>query len=798
MKLHRGNVLAWGLLFVQPGREMLELWSPGCQLLSVSDGPAILRFERPRRWNAERGAGAPLVESGGAWSTFTGATLQPGQVHWVWAGEHRCVALSQLRDLDLRPWLAHVLGPLEEGRSLADGPWKPVDPALAVFDARRELTKKPAPEGHEELVRTLQERRAPRKVPEPTPPQQSGPFDWMWEQLSRIAARFNKDHNQQYLDKMVELFERGQLDEALRYGIPLGTFNTPAGREFVGRLQPRESLEIRPGGRDAPSSLPVKGSDYLRQLYRQALQKLLESGQIEAAVYLQVELLDDVAGALALLEQKQLYGMAARLAEARKLPADVQIRLHFLDGNVERALQIARRTGLYWQAYHALKKVDETRARRWLREWGLALLRAGLPYNAARVLWPERESCPEVYDWLRTACGREDVQAAEALALWLADPGTGNESELEQRLRERIDARDYVGDRQFETLLKSMPLSREDPLISKLAGPLVREALSRLAEARIAVRPDEIRKVCEASEDRWLRADLPRWTAAPVDKTRVWAQRLEGKGTTPILDAVMLPDGRSLLALGEAGLLVLSRRGNRQALLPLPCHGLVVPWKGDRVLLMQRRSEHDWSLTWLDVASLRAESWCNVRLDWFAQEYDGDSWLVGMEDSLYQIDAQARGWRSLAKVTGPGRLLDACLGPSSLGVVWDTQAQFYTYPLLEPRHKGTPREFITPHDIVGLQRPSQGVVELLRMEFPLGSRPVTYVWGRRWSLVTDYEREVWLFPTEHPWRAVHIEVDAASWLHLRLVDELLILADDTGRYAVADLERRKWVLNLRL
>jgi len=151
--------------------------------------------------------------------------------------------------------------------------------------------------------------------------------------MSRLGSVLGRRHAE-YLRNMLELFDRGELDEALRRAIPLGGDGDGTARLGVTMPRRRDNLNLTFGARRAGSVIPVAdmAMDMLRQRYRDAAARLEREGRIDEAAFAFAELLNDVDAAIALLERHGHYAIAARLAEPRDLNAGLVVRLWFLAG----------------------------------------------------------------------------------------------------------------------------------------------------------------------------------------------------------------------------------------------------------------------------------------------------------------------------------------------------------------------------------------------------------------------------------------------------------------------------------
>lgn len=125
------------------------------------------------------------------------------------------------------------------------------------------------------------------------------------------------------------------------------------------------------------------------------------------------------------------------------------------------------------------------------------------------------------------------------------------------------------------------------------------------------------------------------------------------RGPSHLHDAALLPDGKLLLALGEAGACVLARDGRVVTRFFEPAYQLVLSDHGDRAIAIAPRGPAR-RLAKLDLLQRRARPWCDVSFDTFAPTYDGSLWFIAKGDTAYAIDATAAGWEHLWKVDHRG------------------------------------------------------------------------------------------------------------------------------------------------
>ncbi len=211
----------------------------------------------------------------------------------------------------------------------------------------------------------------------------------------------------EYLSRMLDMFERGDLDAALRHAIPLGGEGggEPA-PPALGTPSPRRDLAIAPA-RLAAASMLYSGPNLfeeLRRRYRRAFEELERAGDIERAAFVLAELLGADEEAVAFLEKHGRFRLAAEIAEARGLPAGLVVRQWFLAGDVRRASLLARAGGAFADAVHRLEASGRKGEAESLRlAWADSLAEAGSFAAAVSVVWPVEPARKLAGQWLDLA-----------------------------------------------------------------------------------------------------------------------------------------------------------------------------------------------------------------------------------------------------------------------------------------------------------------------------------------------------------------------------------------------------------
>lgn len=476
---------------------------------------------------------------------------------------------------------------------------------------------------------------------------------------SGLAASIGRKHAD-YVARMLEMFERGDLDQALRHAIPLGGDGAASGVPLLGGLTPRGALEISPAGTTARGALfgSVDLLDDLRRYYRSAFERLERQGRVEEAAFVLAELLHSNEEAVAFLERHGRLRLAAELAEARNLPPAQAVRLWFLAGDRDRAVLLARKSGTFAEAVALLERTQSGDAGALRLLWAQALARSGDFAAAVDAGWPVESARTELETWIDQGIQRGGVAGARML---------GRRAVLfPERVAELRDpALELLEDDDPETaparcafaaeLLSAAP---SEPARA-LARSAVRALLHDLGAGRLVPETVPLHQLAQYSGDAALRADLPpmpdaglllRHRAEPLELTFDRSDR----GTQEIADAAFLPDGRCLVALGEAGVRLLTRDGRTVVQWSVPAHRLILSDHGDRAIAAAARGDDLWRLSRIDLLSRRAEDWCDARLGAFAPDYNGSIWFAASGKDILALDATATGLKALWRTADVG------------------------------------------------------------------------------------------------------------------------------------------------
>lgn len=465
-------------------------------------------------------------------------------------------------------------------------------------------------------------------------------------QRSRIAEAFGARYAK-YLTNMVDAFERGDLDEALKMAVPLGDGapSSQAPSTSWTLPSPRAGLDIRVGAKPAGPGFGTSLYERIRALYRATAERLEAEGRVEEAAFVHAELLGDLAGAVSLLERHGRLVRAAELAEAAKLLPELVIRQWIVAGDLDRAALHARRTKSFQVAVTKLEGSDAALALPLRREWARCAAAAGDLALAVEIAWAKPELREMTAAWIEDAVALGGVGGARMLARKLtlrperlAEVLAALSSQAEDRSHDGARARAAFAQGTLQA-----PMSPASQVASRaVARSIIADgARGALADARVVAV-----KLIEHAQDSALRTDIPVWpeaTRLPLSAAaspRTFAVDVADVGTRALRDSASLPDGRVLLAMGEAGVWIVSREGRVVVRLDAPAHALVLSDHGDRCLALARRGR-GFRVSHVDLARRTSRPWGEVELDAFATTYDGDGWVVATERDVAVVDALA-------------------------------------------------------------------------------------------------------------------------------------------------------------
>jgi hypothetical protein len=467
-----------------------------------------------------------------------------------------------------------------------------------------------------------------------------------------------------YLRKTMNMFEKGDLQEALRHAIPLDTKN-PLSRHAFRTPRPRSSLDITgPSHGGSGIGLYPGLQEHLRQMYRRAFERLDREGKIDEAAFILAELLQEGEAAADYLERKERFKQAAQMAESMEVQAAVAVRLWIKAGNVERAVALARLHDAHGDAVARLEKSGHPLAAELRLQWAEDLAARGRLAQAVEALWPLADKRERALEWIRIADMADGRLGVQMLVRRLAlDPDSLAASVERVHALLREPGQEAMDRRAFAAECLSV-LKPHSPATRRLAQELLRVVLAERMANRNALPKEVMEALLALAEHTSLKADMPPLNLPKDVAGQAVARRnvplqvtQEERGLLRIHDARRLSDGGYLLALGEAGVLRVRADGRQQAHFPVPASHLVLAHSGEKALAVVRR-DSDIRVSRLDLLQRRASDWMTQPLRHWSNTYDGASWNVVIGDRLIACDAGSQDFRALWQIADlPGKVI---------------------------------------------------------------------------------------------------------------------------------------------
>lgn len=720
--VHTGVVEASGLVLdVEPASAWTVVraqWHTGASLVQHRNR-LVLIYAEPLRMDTSTVPGLPLVRYGSILSTVplsqkrraeyerqtTNALVigESGQMVVVSRDDLTAPDITSWPDLGVRlivgiPFKPPVITVPQDAfppatvASRLEG-MLPADPTERHREAVHRLQK---PRGTsaspgDRLVRavaralTFIERRISRRYPSETGVPQQGqpgagtPGDHRSRPLDRLRQRLADSllrtrlglvlgrKNLDYIAETLAMFDRGDYLTALRRSLPLDGDHTAGVTQLFKKLLIDNplflDLSVRP--RAAARStilLDPKVMDALRTRYRDAVERLVREGKLEEAAYVLADLLQTPGEATDLLERHGQLELAARLAEARRLPAPTVIRLWLLANNRDRAFMLAAYTGCFEQTIAALKRAGQTNLADDLRhQWAERLLEQGNDGEAADILWQIENERDE----------------HRALVETVADRGgtTG------LRMRLRLAAHVHPDRMRHVQMLAALIEDADHPETAKqIAGLMLQDSEPRVplqSLHRLALRTLMVHAGSDTVSDhaplmigleKLLQPDLLVYHSRKISRVvreRQLQQPLSlsiaetDRGTSQAYDAGLLWNGALAAALGEDGIRIYTTGATQPQVIHQPADHLVLAPGSRRAITVTDRHDRRRRLGIVDLVSGETRYWCDTTLTTWSPTYDGLVWLVADVDNARLIDVNTATFQSIVRWDDTGFTIGA-------------------------------------------------------------------------------------------------------------------------------------------
>jgi hypothetical protein len=219
-----------------------------------------------------------------------------------------------------------------------------------------------------------------------------------------------------------------------------------------------------------------------------------------------------------------------------------------------------------------------------------------------------------------------------------------------------------------------------------------------------------------------------------------------------------LPDGRFLIALGEAGARLLTPDGRTLVHFAQPAHALVLSDHGDRAIAIAGRGEAK-RLARIDLVGRRVRAWRDALFDHSARSFDGELFFIALGEVAYAIDAASDGWDAVWSVAADAPIQAIERSPSQLEFLAATELWRHSLPDLVLRSRAP------QPDVPSLPTGSAWRVERARGEHHVD--------------VVIHDRSAT--------PRVHVRLGGAQHAGARVYESEVIVWDDTGRLLAIEL-----------
>lgn len=507
-----------------------------------------------------------------------------------------------------------------------------------------------------------------------------------------------------FVARMIQMFESGNLGEALRHALPLSQSGPPNQLNGLWLPGPRATLEL--GQRyhtsvnlDLPEMLRLR----LRALYRQAFEQLDRRGETDRAVYVLAELLDNKREALDYLEKHGRLKQAAELALKWEVDVAIQIRLLWLAGERTRAILIARRAGAFAEVLAILEAERSPHCEAVRAEFAQYLADRGDLVLAIEQAWSVPAMREQAAIWLLQAEAGSQVQLAESLVL----RALLGEAVLRQRESALRDVCEAVGHRATRVHLARALLARKSqrdalmPIARWLYPRVLADGMDGSGELTLA----QLDSLQQLARDPLLAADLPklqlrRRPPGPALDNGFATLDLSTlrQGYQAALDIACVSADHYLIALGESGVVLVGPTGQRRAHFNVPASTLAVAEAGHLALAMIRRADA-WRLTRIDLQRHRWQDYGRLEFNHFNPVIRGVSFTIVDRKRILVLDAARDAQTVLWHVSDlPGLVVDAQFGPKSELFLLQAQAGFERWHYLLPHRRLLTRQAWKPPD----------------------------------------------------------------------------------------------------
>ncbi|NBM56735.1 hypothetical protein GWI68_18665 [Proteus sp. G2669] len=452
-----------------------------------------------------------------------------------------------------------------------------------------------------------------------------------------------------YIKKMMKMFEDGNVDQALRHGIPLSQYQenqetTPS--PYLGRLKGRNKLEISANQQGRKSLyFGDELQNYLKQLYRQQFIKLDKAGCNEEALFVLAELLQEKEEALSYLESFQRYQHAAELARMWGMRPDRIIRLYCLAGDIDSAVIYARLHNTFSYVILQLQEKHPDIADKMREEWAEYLVDCEDYLQAIDIIWQlnNEDSRNKAKHWLEIAYqagGELSLRSLVKSIFLLPDTFHLYQGDIKKTCN------DPLATIQRAILARELlALPKQTKLTEQLINQLIRPIIVDQYGANSVLEKKEISQLIHKSTNKLLKTDIPHSDIPEAKRYSLDAQNhfisatIPEQGLYAIYDVIALSDHRYLIALGESGVLLTDKAGKKIWYNLTPTYHIVIAENHQSALLLAPRGDY-FQINSLAITTQSIQELGTLKCTVFTRIFDGVFWTIAINNTVQVVDTK--------------------------------------------------------------------------------------------------------------------------------------------------------------
>lgn len=447
-----------------------------------------------------------------------------------------------------------------------------------------------------------------------------------------------------YLDSMMKMFEDGNLDKALKYAIPLnGSGQT--GRQTFGTPKPRDKLSFSEKIYGEQSSIYVDNQiqHHLQQLYRRSFEKLDKENRIEEAAFVLIELLNNLTEGIDYLERKNRLNQALDIAITKDADPNLVVRLCCLNEQWDKAIMIAKRHNAFANAITLLENQNSPLADKLRLVWAQTLAQRAEWLAAIDAIWPLKNSRHLIQKWFDYAEKTEQFNANIIVKKLILQPESI--SEYQEELQQlQTDPNRY--EERFAIATAILAHQKDSSKLGSLLSSFINVIIFDMSRHKTSLTRTDMIQLIELTQDKTLKNDLPNAqfivkTYQPLSETKtLQSVTCCQPGHRKIYDAMPMRNGHYLLALGEAGIIVVNKMGQQLKHFMIAAHHFVVSHNFNQTLVLAKKDDRHYLIHKLDIATEKAISLGYLQFDDYLSNFDGLNWTIINGDHIQVINVE--------------------------------------------------------------------------------------------------------------------------------------------------------------